>query len=70
MGSGTTGMVAGCSEDPDVKGTETTTHMGIYGGLNERCSEDPDVKGTETPPQELLKTKRHLLQRGSRCKGN
>jgi len=37
----------GCSEDPDVKGTET----GKYALKNRSelsCSEDPDVKGTET----------------------
>ena len=36
-----------CSEDPDVKGTETAK-----GEKNSQaklsCSEDPDVKGTET----------------------
>jgi len=39
----------GCSEDPDVKGTETTQiadHLAKVAG----CSEDPDVKGTETSP--------------------
>ena len=36
-----------CSEDPDVKGTETLTfNDSIY--PVESCSEDPDVKGTET----------------------
>ncbi len=36
-----------CSEDPDVKGTETECYkeqQRAKGG----CSEDPDVKGTET----------------------
>ena len=36
-----------CSEDPDVKGTETRDVLllrFVYGS----CSEDPDVKGTET----------------------
>ena len=37
----------GCSEDPDVKGTETFRQLPQeVGGF--RCSEDPDVKGTET----------------------
>jgi len=36
-----------CSEDPDVKGTETED-MENGAGLTSRCSEDPDVKGTET----------------------
>jgi len=36
-----------CSEDPDVKGTETSF---VLSGHKETrsCSEDPDVKGTET----------------------
>jgi len=36
-----------CSEDPDVKGTETSAAAGEYAAVR-RCSEDPDVKGTET----------------------
>jgi len=36
-----------CSEDPDVKGTETNAMLTI-GEYATRCSEDPDVKGTET----------------------
>jgi len=39
--------LAGCSEDPDVKGTETETETGVDEFLV-GCSEDPDVKGTET----------------------
>jgi len=37
----------GCSEDPDVKGTETCTRVAIMDSFLS-CSEDPDVKGTET----------------------
>ena len=37
----------GCSEDPDVKGTETFS-LWPDTGIVACCSEDPDVKGTET----------------------
>ena len=37
----------GCSEDPDVKGTETYNLLIASPNFNS-CSEDPDVKGTET----------------------
>jgi len=37
-----------CSEDPDVKGTETETAREMQSLKKESCSEDPDVKGTET----------------------
>ena len=37
----------GCSEDPDVKGTETEM-CPQTSGRKQGCSEDPDVKGTET----------------------
>jgi len=37
----------GCSEDPDVKGTETRTDR-LLEAERACCSEDPDVKGTET----------------------
>jgi len=37
----------GCSEDPDVKGTETKWQP-CYSANRMSCSEDPDVKGTET----------------------
>jgi len=40
-------LLSSCSEDPDVKGTETTTLRRISDEWS-RCSEDPDVKGTET----------------------
>jgi len=36
-----------CSEDPDVKGTETSFQRTSTLNLL-CCSEDPDVKGTET----------------------
>ncbi len=36
-----------CSEDPDVKGTETL-YLSRYRLVDFSCSEDPDVKGTET----------------------
>ena len=36
-----------CSEDPDVKGTETIGQLNPA-AYNPSCSEDPDVKGTET----------------------
>ena len=36
-----------CSEDPDVKGTETDVRFGYVVAV-QGCSEDPDVKGTET----------------------
>ncbi len=36
-----------CSEDPDVKGTETDVYA-LAANNWHRCSEDPDVKGTET----------------------
>ena len=36
-----------CSEDPDVKGTETLEREGLS-TKDISCSEDPDVKGTET----------------------
>jgi len=36
-----------CSEDPDVKGTETGFCEGLRSN-SKGCSEDPDVKGTET----------------------
>jgi len=36
-----------CSEDPDVKGTETLKEQ-IETSKHPGCSEDPDVKGTET----------------------
>ena len=36
-----------CSEDPDVKGTETWPKCAIV-SFSPGCSEDPDVKGTET----------------------
>jgi len=36
-----------CSEDPDVKGTETQ-NPSRHPRRNPGCSEDPDVKGTET----------------------
>jgi len=39
--------LACCSEDPDVKGTETDETEELD-EENIRCSEDPDVKGTET----------------------
>ena len=39
--------ILGCSEDPDVKGTETVLIFFIIYILVS-CSEDPDVKGTET----------------------
>jgi len=40
-------MAVGCSEDPDVKGTET--HQALIDAMEKKsCSEDPDVKGTET----------------------
>jgi len=39
--------VIGCSEDPDVKGTETPENN-TNTKRNASCSEDPDVKGTET----------------------
>ena len=39
--------VFSCSEDPDVKGTETAlTPIAVQSAYS--CSEDPDVKGTET----------------------
>jgi len=38
----------GCSEDPDVKGTETGEEVGTGLEVFNSCSEDPDVKGTET----------------------
>jgi len=37
-----------CSEDPDVKGTETLYRTSIRIERYPGCSEDPDVKGTET----------------------
>ncbi len=37
-----------CSEDPDVKGTETLSKARHNTGRAISCSEDPDVKGTET----------------------
>ena len=37
----------GCSEDPDVKGTETIL-VSLPNIPSKCCSEDPDVKGTET----------------------
>jgi len=40
-------MFVGCSEDPDVKGTETEINIPLYDNIAS-CSEDPDVKGTET----------------------
>ena len=40
-------MESSCSEDPDVKGTETQIHC-FFLVAYEGCSEDPDVKGTET----------------------
>jgi len=36
-----------CSEDPDVKGTETASASAFAVDVL-GCSEDPDVKGTET----------------------
>jgi len=36
-----------CSEDPDVKGTETQFVLDCLRYASS-CSEDPDVKGTET----------------------
>ena len=36
-----------CSEDPDVKGTETL-FLSLVSDIIFCCSEDPDVKGTET----------------------
>jgi len=39
-----------CSEDPDVKGTETAGRTRLRMKLS-CCSEDPDVKGTETYSQ-------------------
>jgi len=36
-----------CSEDPDVKGTETKS-ISLISIFIFSCSEDPDVKGTET----------------------
>ena len=42
------GAAAGCSEDPDVKGTETQTEVYHGEAYYASCSEDPDVKGTET----------------------
>ena len=36
-----------CSEDPDVKGTETLL-LALLLEQGQCCSEDPDVKGTET----------------------
>jgi len=42
-----TEAVSGCSEDPDVKGTETALKL-YLSLLTHCCSEDPDVKGTET----------------------
>ena len=41
-----------CSEDPDVKGTETEAQAEAKAKA-ESCSEDPDVKGTETLPDAL-----------------
>ena len=40
--------VFGCSEDPDVKGTETSSFWYLLATTAFGCSEDPDVKGTET----------------------
>jgi len=40
-------LKTGCSEDPDVKGTETSLSL-PYDKFTVSCSEDPDVKGTET----------------------
>jgi len=37
-----------CSEDPDVKGTETQYSDAKKRRVGQGCSEDPDVKGTET----------------------
>ena len=43
-----------CSEDPDVKGTETWENFTGQKAVKLGCSEDPDVKGTETLAQFLL----------------
>ena len=53
-------MQLSCSEDPDVKGTET---IFPFGGsfVGEGCSEDPDVKGTETA------LTHRLCRKGIRC---
>ena len=51
-----------CSEDPDVKGTETPLplHMPLGG---RRCSEDPDVKGTETIVPAVVQILFHVAAR-------
>ena len=58
-----------CSEDPDVKGTETKAND-LSKVQEICCSEDPDVKGTETQFVKNVARQRKELQRGSRCKGN
>jgi len=61
---------AGCSEDPDVKGTETLVFCCCCPVPTASCSEDPDVKGTETDVARIEVSEKIKLQRGSRCKGN
>ena len=46
---------SGCSEDPDVKGTETRPSLTVHARCA-GCSEDPDVKGTETECQTKQQT--------------
>jgi len=50
-----------CSEDPDVKGTETALIAAEKYFWENRCSEDPDVKGTETVIYRLIKCAKNFV---------
>ena len=51
-----------CSEDPDVKGTETKI-IKFKRIWDVCCSEDPDVKGTETLFPSLVEAHNHVAAR-------
>jgi len=58
-----------CSEDPDVKGTETIVYGIGKRKQCESCSEDPDVKGTETRMARSIPSSRRCCSEDPDVKG-